>query len=104
MYPSVSLEIYPDLVDFFHIVPLGPGRSQLRWRAYGLPDARRETRAARWLNQRINYQVHDEDGALVESVQRNLSAGPYERGVLSDMELNVKALHDWVRADLPEAR
>ncbi len=103
LYPAVSLELYPDLVDFFHIVPLGPGRSLLRWRAYGRPDARRATKAVRWLNQRINYQVHHEDGALVESVQRNLASGVYERGVLSDMEVNVQALHDWVRADLPEA-
>jgi phenylpropionate dioxygenase-like ring-hydroxylating dioxygenase large terminal subunit/AcrR family transcriptional regulator len=104
LYPAASIEIYPDLVDFFHIVPLGPGRSLLRWRAYGMPDARPEMKAVRWLNQRINYQVHNEDGALVESVQRNLEAGPYERGVLSEMEVNVAALHDWVRADLPEAR
>ncbi len=103
LYPAVSLELYPDLVDFFHIVPLGPGRSMLRWRAYGRPDARPATKAVRWLNQRINYQVHHEDGALTESVQRNLEAGTYQRGVLSDMEVNVQALHDWVRADLPEA-
>ncbi len=103
LYPAVSLELYPDLVDFFHIVPLGPGRSLLRWRAYARPDARPVAKAVRWLNQRINYQVHHEDGALTESVQRNLETGAYERGVLSDMEVNVKALHDWVRADLPEA-
>ena len=104
LYPAVSIELYPDLVDFFHIVPIGPGRSLLRWRAYALPDARPAARAVRWLNQRINYQVHHEDGALVESVQRNLAAGTYERGVLSDMEVNVQALHDWVREDMPEAR
>jgi hypothetical protein len=75
----------------------------LRWRAYARPDARPAAKAVRWLNQRINYQVHHEDGALTESVQRNLATGAYERGVLSDMEVNVQALHDWVRADLPEA-
>ena len=103
LYPAVSLELYPDLVDFFHIVPLGPGRSMLRWRAYGRPDARPAAKAVRWLNQRINYKVHHEDGALTESVQRNLEAGTYQRGVLSEMEVNVQALHDWVRADRPEA-
>lgn len=104
LFPAVSLETYPDLVDVFHIVPLGPGRSLLRWRAYGLPGADRAMRAAQWLNQRINYAVHDEDNALIEAVQRNLAGGVYERGVLSDKEVNVKALHDWVREAMPEAR
>ena len=104
LYPAVSLETYPDMVDFFHVVPLAPGRSMLRWRAYGKPDASRELRAAQWLNRRINFGVHWEDSGLVESVQKNLEAGIYERGVLSDKEVNVKALHDWVRADLPSAR
>lgn len=104
LYPAVSLETYPDMVDFFHVVPLAPGRSMLRWRAYGLPDASRELNAAQWLNRRINFAVHGEDSDLIESVQRNLEAGIYERGVLSDKEVNVKALHDWVGADMPNAR
>lgn len=104
MYPAFSLELYPDMIDYFHIIPVGPGRSRLRWRAFARPGQGREGRAVQWLNQRINLQVHHEDGELVESVQRNLAAGAYERGVLSEMEVNVQALHAWIASDLPEAR
>lgn len=103
MYPAVSFDVYPDMMDFFHVVPLGPGRARLRWRAYGLPDSSRAMRAARWLNMRVNYQVHDEDLDLVASVQRGLAGSAYSTGLLCDKEVAVKALQSWVRADVPEA-
>jgi phenylpropionate dioxygenase-like ring-hydroxylating dioxygenase large terminal subunit/AcrR family transcriptional regulator len=104
LYPSASIETYPDMVDFFHIVPLGPGRSALRWRAFGLPGADRATRAARWLNRRINLQVHNEDSALVESVQKGLATSAYGVGLLGEKEVNVRAFQNWIREDVPMLR
>ncbi|MDQ0475350.1 SRPBCC family protein [Labrys wisconsinensis] len=104
MYPGVAIETFPDQVDFYHITPLGPGRSRIRWRSYGPRQADRQLEAVQYLGQRINFGVHHEDNALIESVQENLNAGTYERGVLSDKEVNVRALHDWVRQDMPQAR
>src|SRR5262245_21393812 len=103
-YPGFAIETYPDLVDFFHVVPMGPGRSLIRWRAFGLPGASRAVKAARFLNLRTNLQVHDEDSALVESVQKGLAGGSYTVGILGEMERNVRAFQSWVRADMPEAR
>ena len=103
LYPAVSFEIYPDMIDFFHVVPIGPGRVRLRWRAYGLPNPSRAMRAARWLNMRVNYQVHDEDLNLIASVQRGLAGSSYSTGLLGDKEVAVKAVQSWVRADVPEA-
>jgi len=103
MYPSVSFDVYPDMMDFFHVVPLGPGRSRLRWRAFGLPSDSRPMRAARWLNMRVNYQVHDEDKALIASVQKGLAGSSYAAGVLGDKEVAVRSFQSWIRADMPEA-
>ena len=104
LYPAVSFDIYPDMIDFFHVVPTGPGRSTLHYRAYGLPDADRALRVTRRLNQRINYQVGREDTALIASVQQGLESGSYDTGVLSDKEDAVKALHAWVREDMRGAK
>jgi len=103
LFPYVALDFYADQVDFFHAVPEGPGRSRLRARAFVLPDGRREMRAARYLNQRINKAVQDEDVGLIESVQAGLSGSAYSVGLLSDKEASLAAFHAYVRQRLPEA-
>jgi phenylpropionate dioxygenase-like ring-hydroxylating dioxygenase large terminal subunit len=90
-------------MDFFQMLPAGPGRALLRGRSYGLPDGRREVRAARYLNGRINMAVQDEDNALTLSVQGGLRSSAYDAGFLCDKEVVVKGFHDWVRAQLPAA-
>ena len=50
-------------------------------RAYALADNRREMRAARWLNQRINLQVGKEDVGLVEGTQAGLASLGYGTGI-----------------------
>jgi phenylpropionate dioxygenase-like ring-hydroxylating dioxygenase large terminal subunit len=103
LYPAVTIEPYPDLVDYLHVEPIGPGRSRIRWRCYGLPDSSRVMRAVRWLNLRLNYDVHDEDAALVTSVQKGLASSAYRMGVLGEKETAVRAFQSWIRADMPEA-
>lgn len=103
MFPNLAFDVYPDLIDFFQILPLAPGRSVSRWRAYVLPDARREMRAARWLNMRINAWTTDEDRHLVEGVQAGLGSRDYGTGLLSRKEARVKQFHDMVRAAVPVA-
>ncbi|MGI9464632.1 MAG: RHO alpha subunit C-terminal catalytic domain-containing protein, partial [Aestuariivirgaceae bacterium] len=102
-YPSFAFDVYPDRMDFFHIIPLAPGRSRLRFGSYGLPGASRELNACRYLSERINMQVHKEDCALVASVQKGLESSAYHRGLLGTKEIAVAALHRWVNADMPEA-
>jgi phenylpropionate dioxygenase-like ring-hydroxylating dioxygenase large terminal subunit len=106
--PNFAFDIYPDQIDFFHIVPLGPGRCALRGRAFqvaGLPqDLERRLKACRYLGWRVNWPVLREDNMLVESVQRGLESSGYEVGVLSEKEVCVRQLHDQVRRHLPVAR
>ncbi|QEX18918.1 (2Fe-2S) ferredoxin [Hypericibacter terrae] len=103
MFPSLAFDIYPDQIDYFQILPLSPGRCIARSRAYALPDARREMKAARWLNQRINRLVGAEDKGLVEGVQAGLGSSGYRSGILSAKEVRVQQFQSMIRAAIPVA-
>jgi phenylpropionate dioxygenase-like ring-hydroxylating dioxygenase large terminal subunit/AcrR family transcriptional regulator len=104
LFPTVYFDIYPEWLDFFQLVPLGPGRTRIRARSYGFPDDRREMKAARWLCARLNARVQAEDEVLTESVQRGLSSGAYTRGILSDKEVVLAGFQDWIRERIPVTR
>jgi phenylpropionate dioxygenase-like ring-hydroxylating dioxygenase large terminal subunit/AcrR family transcriptional regulator len=104
LFPNVFFDVYPEWLDFFHVVPLGPGRVRLRGRTFGFPDERAEMRAARYLSVRINQQVQTEDNALTRSVQQGLRSSAYQAGILSEKEIALKGFQDWIRARLPVTR
>jgi phenylpropionate dioxygenase-like ring-hydroxylating dioxygenase large terminal subunit len=104
LLPNSCFDIYPEFMDFFHVVPLAPGRARLRGRIYGLPGSDRALNAARWLIRRINTQVQREDEGLIESVQTGLATSAYRVGYLSEKEACLRQLHDMVRAAIPVAR
>lgn len=101
MLPNHGIDVYPDSMDFFQILPLGPGRCVARWSLYGVPDDRREMRVLRYLNDRINRQVMAEDKWLSERVQAGLRSHGYNPGPLSIYEDGVRELHDLVRDAVP---
>jgi phenylpropionate dioxygenase-like ring-hydroxylating dioxygenase large terminal subunit/AcrR family transcriptional regulator len=101
LFPTVFFDIYPEWLDFFQLVPLGPGRTRIRARSYGFADDRREMKAARWLCTRLNARVQAEDEVLTASVQRGLSSGAYTQGILSEKEVVLAGFQDWIRARLP---
>ncbi len=103
LFPSLALDVYPDQLDFFQVIPVAPGQSRLRGHNYALPDTRRAARAVRWLNWRINARVQREDDALIASVQKGLESGSYQRGPLSDKESLLGAFQDWIADSLPVA-
>ena len=104
LFPNVYFDIYPEWLDFFHIVPTGPGRAASVHARFGFPDERREMRAARWLCARLNARVQAEDEVLTRSVQQGLESGAYTRGILSDKEIVLAGFQDWIRARMPVAR
>jgi phenylpropionate dioxygenase-like ring-hydroxylating dioxygenase large terminal subunit/AcrR family transcriptional regulator len=103
LFPNQALDIYPDQVSIFHVVPLGPGRCVLRGKSYAMADDRREVRAVRWLNGRINNLVQHEDDMLVSRVQDGLGSGAYTTGYFSEKEACLAAFHRNVRQRLPVA-
>jgi phenylpropionate dioxygenase-like ring-hydroxylating dioxygenase large terminal subunit len=104
LWPNVFFDIYPEWLDFFHVVPTAAGRTRIRARSYGFPDDRREMRAARYLCTRLNARVQSEDEVLTRSVQRGLASGAYTQGILSDKEVVLAGFQDWLRAKLPVSR
>ena len=100
--PNLGIDIMPEQVDFFQVLPRGPGKCVIRGAAFGLPDDRREMRLIRWLGNRINMQVNKEDRSLCERLQRGLADSAYRPGPLSQLETWMIEFHDLLRARIPE--
>jgi phenylpropionate dioxygenase-like ring-hydroxylating dioxygenase large terminal subunit len=104
LWPNVAFDIYPDQVDFMQFVPVSVTETMIREIAYVFPDGRREMKAARWLNWRINRQVNAEDTDLVNRVQAGMGSRAYEVGPLGAEEVCLKHFAAKTRRLVPEAR
>ncbi|HVS77888.1 MAG TPA: aromatic ring-hydroxylating dioxygenase subunit alpha [Steroidobacteraceae bacterium] len=104
MLPNLGIDIFPDQMDFFQVLPRGPGKCTIRGACFAHPDSRREMRLLRYLNARINRQVQREDRFLCTRVQRGLASRSYEPGPLSQLESCMLQFHELLRARIPEAR
>jgi phenylpropionate dioxygenase-like ring-hydroxylating dioxygenase large terminal subunit len=104
LFPCVAFDIYPDQVDFMQWIPTGPATSTIREISYAVPDERREMRAARYLNWRINRRVNAEDTELITRVQRGMESPHYRAGPLGRSEVCLRNFTDKLRRFIPEAR
>jgi phenylpropionate dioxygenase-like ring-hydroxylating dioxygenase large terminal subunit len=104
LWPNVAIDIYPDQVDFMHFVPVGPTKTLIREISYALPDERREMKAARYLNWRINRQVNLEDTALIRRVQQGMASSYYAPGPLGRSEVCLRSFATKLRRLIPETR
>ncbi|GAA4822978.1 aromatic ring-hydroxylating dioxygenase subunit alpha [Sphingosinicella ginsenosidimutans] len=104
LWPNVAFDIYPDQVDFMHFVPVSPTRTMIREISYALPDDRREMKAARYLNWRINRQVNAEDTALIRRVQQGMGSSLYRPGPLGESEVCLRSFARKLRRIIPETR
>ena len=100
----MAFDIYPDQVDFMQFIPLSATETLIREIPYALPDARREMRAARYLNWRINRQVNAEDTDLVDRVQAGMASGAFSSGPFSNEETLLIASAERMRKILPASR
>lgn len=104
LWPNVAFDIYPDQVDFMQWLPVSPTQSLIREISYALDDNRREMRAARYLNWRINRQVNAEDTMLITRVQQGMASRSFTVGPLSEKEVCLRHFCKRIRAIIPEAR
>jgi phenylpropionate dioxygenase-like ring-hydroxylating dioxygenase large terminal subunit len=104
LWPNVAFDIYPDQVDFMQWLPVSPTESLIREISYVLEDDRREMRAARYLNWRINRRVNEEDTVLITRVQQGMASRTFSMGPLSDKELCLKQFCRRMRELIPAAR
>jgi phenylpropionate dioxygenase-like ring-hydroxylating dioxygenase large terminal subunit len=104
LWPNVAFDIYPDQVDFMQFLPVSPTETLIREISYVLPDDRREMRAARYLNWRINRQVNAEDTTLIARVQAGMQSRSFTVGPLSEEEVCLRSFCRKMRRLIPEAR
>lgn len=98
LWPNVAFDVYPDQIDFMQFIPVSPTETLIREIAYVRPDARRETKVARYLNWRINRQVNAEDTVLIKRVQDGMESSGYETGPLGPSEVCLKSFADKLTA------
>jgi len=104
LWPNVAFDIYPDQIDFMQFLPVSATETMIREISYALPDDRREMRAARYCNWRINRLVNAEDTALVARVQAGMASESYAQGPLGESEVCLRTFAGKLRAAIPEAR
>jgi phenylpropionate dioxygenase-like ring-hydroxylating dioxygenase large terminal subunit len=102
--PNLGIDVYPEQMDFFQVLPAGPGKCIIRGAVFGLPGTTRELRAVRYLSNRINAAVNKEDRWLCERVQRGLASSSYKPGPLSRLENSMLEFHNLLRERIPEFR
>lgn len=103
LFPNTFFDLYPDRIDFYQVLPTSAGKAVLRGRSYDIEDDGRLMRVVRWLNERINWRVQEEDNTLTESVQQGLGSSSYVAGILSDKEVLLKHFGEYIRRNIPEA-
>jgi phenylpropionate dioxygenase-like ring-hydroxylating dioxygenase large terminal subunit len=104
LFPNVAFDIYPDQVDFMQFLPVSATETVIREISYALPDDRREMKAARHLNWRINRRVNEEDTLLITRVQQGMGSPSYKAGPLGTSEVCLRSFAKKLRALIPEAR
>ena len=104
LFPNVAFDIYPDQVDFMQFLPVSATETVIREISYALPDDRREMKAARYLNWRINRRVNQEDTELIARVQAGMGSPNYIAGPLGTSEVCLRSFSQKLRRFIPEAR
>ena len=104
LFPNVAFDIYPDQVDFMQFLPISSTETLLREISYALPDDRREMKAVRYLNWRINRRVNAEDTELITRVQLGMQSPNYVAGPLGTSEVCLRSFAKKLRKMIPEAR
>jgi carnitine monooxygenase subunit len=104
LWPNVAFDIYPDQVDFMHFVPVSATKTMIREISYVLPDDRREMKAARYLNWRINRRVNAEDTELIRRVQQGMESSFCRPGPLGESEVCLRSFARKLRRLIPETR
>jgi len=85
-------------------LPVSATETVIREISYALPDKRREMKAARYLNWRINRRVNAEDTELITRVQLGMQSPTYEAGPLGTSEVCLRSFAKKLRAMIPQAR
>ncbi|HWE12852.1 MAG TPA: aromatic ring-hydroxylating dioxygenase subunit alpha [Solirubrobacteraceae bacterium] len=103
IYPNTTIDLYPDQVNTWQLIPDTVARAADVSAGYRPAGTGPRTRFVQWANQRLNTLVLDEDIDLVDNVQQGLMTRGYACGPLSAREAGVAWFADRIRADLGSA-
>jgi phenylpropionate dioxygenase-like ring-hydroxylating dioxygenase large terminal subunit len=104
IYPNTTVDLHPDQVNVWQMVPAGIAETRDVWGCFGARRRGPATRLVQRLNNEINTHVLDEDIDLVAAVQRGIRTRGYQPGPLSAREGAVGWFADRIRSDLSEDR
>ena len=103
IYPNTTIDLYPDQVGTWQLLPNGIGSTRDVSASYRPAGADPRTRLVQWASQRLNTLVTEEDVDLVDNVQQGLMTRGYTCGPLGAREAGVAWFADRIRADLAPA-
>ena len=103
LWPNLAFDLYPDQMDFMQMLPLSPTTMIIREISYALPDQRREMKACRYLNWRINRQVNTEDHGLIAGVEEGMASSSYTSGPFAKREICLIDAAKQMRTAIPVA-
>ena len=101
LWPNLAFDIYPEQMDFMQFIPIDANTTMIREIPYALPDDRRETKAAQYLNWRINRQVNNEDTHLINLVQEGMNTKNFKSGPLASSEICLIDSANKIRKAIP---
>jgi phenylpropionate dioxygenase-like ring-hydroxylating dioxygenase large terminal subunit len=103
LFPNTVIGLYPDSAVWYQEIPISPGETIQRGRAYRFAEESRELRAARYLSGRIDKQTAEEDHDLcIWAYEATKSEIGYSGMILSDLERGLRSFHDLLRREIPE--
>jgi choline monooxygenase len=103
VFPNTTIDLHPDQVNVWQMVPAGTGETRDVWGMFGPRKRSPITRLAQRLNHQVNGEVLDEDIDLVAGVQSGIHTRGYQPGPLAPRERAVGWFADRIRAELAEA-
>ena len=102
IYPNTTIDLYPDQVNVWKIMPDGVAETKDLWACFRPAGAGPITRLVQRLNNRLNVEVFTEDVDLVGRVQSGIRSSGFELGPLSGREAAVGWFAERIRRSLGE--
>ena len=99
--PNLGIDLYPEMLDMFQLIPVAPDKTMIRAAYYGHKAPTVEELELRRLNILINDPINEEDRQICLRVQRGLSTHQYEPGPLSQLESGIFNFHEMLRDRIP---
>lgn len=99
--PNHGIDLYPEMLDLFQLIPLAHDKTLVRAAYYGHKNPTAEEEELRNLNVVINDSVNAEDKLLCTRVQQGLGTHGYSPGPLSQLEVGIFDFHEMLRKQIP---